>query len=43
VYGHSWFVDPAKRLTVTVLTNTAVEGMSGQFPMQIREALYATL
>ena len=43
VYGHSWFVDPAKRLTVVVLTNTAVEGVSGQFPMQIRDAIYATL
>ncbi|HXM40864.1 MAG TPA: serine hydrolase domain-containing protein [Bryobacteraceae bacterium] len=43
VYGHSWFVDPAKRLTVVVLTNTAVEGLTGQFPMQIRDAIYAAL
>jgi len=42
-YGHAWFVDPAKRLTVIVLTNTAVEGMSGQFPAQIRDAIYAGL
>lgn len=28
VYGHSWFVDPAKSLTVVALTNTGVEGMS---------------
>ena len=42
VYGHSWFVDPAKRLTVVVLTNTAVEGMT-QFPTQIRNAIYASL
>jgi CubicO group peptidase (beta-lactamase class C family) len=41
VYGHSWFVDPAKRLTAVVLTNTAVEGLFGQFPAQIRDAIYA--
>ena len=41
VYGHSWFVDPAKRLTVVILTNTAVEGLFGQFPIQIRDAAYA--
>jgi CubicO group peptidase (beta-lactamase class C family) len=41
VYGHSWFVDPAKRLAVVVLTNTAVEGIFGQFPTQIRDAIYA--
>ncbi len=41
VYGHSWFVDPAKRLSVVVLTNTSVEGLLGQFPAQIRDAIYA--
>jgi CubicO group peptidase (beta-lactamase class C family) len=43
VYGHSWFVDPVKRLTVVILTNTAIEGMAGQFPYQIRDAVYAAL
>jgi CubicO group peptidase (beta-lactamase class C family) len=43
VYGHSWFVDPVKSLTVVVLTNTAIEGMAGQFPYQIRDAVYAAL
>jgi CubicO group peptidase (beta-lactamase class C family) len=40
-YGHSWFVDPERRLTVVALTDTAVEGMSGQFPTAIRDAVYA--
>lgn len=40
VWGHSWFVDPERRLVVVVLTNTAVEGMSGKFPADIRDAVY---
>jgi CubicO group peptidase (beta-lactamase class C family) len=40
VYGHSWFVDPAQRLTVVAMTNTAVEGMSGAFPRAVRDAVY---
>lgn len=40
VYGHSWFVDLSKDLIVVSLTNTAIEGMSGQFPAQIRDAVY---
>jgi CubicO group peptidase (beta-lactamase class C family) len=40
VYGHSWFVDPVKKITVVALTNTALEGMSGKFPGAIREAVY---
>jgi CubicO group peptidase (beta-lactamase class C family) len=39
-YGHSWFVDPARNLTVVALTNTAFEGMSGAFPRDIRDAVY---
>lgn len=39
-YGHSWFVDPARGLTVVALTNTAFEGMSGAFPTDIRDAVY---
>ncbi|EAU65341.1 beta-lactamase [Stigmatella aurantiaca DW4/3-1] len=41
VYGHSWFVDPERRLTVIALTNTFPEGMSGTFPTAVRDALYA--
>ena len=36
-YGYSWFVDPASGLTVVAPTNTAFEGMSGDFPRQIRD------
>ncbi|HVI91714.1 MAG TPA: serine hydrolase domain-containing protein [Dongiaceae bacterium] len=43
VYGHSWFVDPVARLTVIGLTNTAVAGMTGAFPMVVRDAVYAGL
>jgi CubicO group peptidase (beta-lactamase class C family) len=43
VYGHSWFVDPVRKLTVVVLTNTAPEGMAGKFPDGIRDAVYAAL
>lgn len=39
-YGHSWFVDRSNRLTVIALTNTAFEGMSGAFPVDIRNAVY---
>lgn len=39
-YGHSWFVDPVRRLTVVALTNTAFAGMAGRFPIAIRDAVY---
>lgn len=41
-YGHSWFVDPVRNLTVVALTNTAFEGMGGKFVFDIRDAIYAT-
>jgi CubicO group peptidase (beta-lactamase class C family) len=41
VYGGSWFVDPANALTVVVLTNTAIEGMGGVLPGDVRAAVYA--
>jgi CubicO group peptidase (beta-lactamase class C family) len=40
VYGHSWFIDPANRLTVVGLTNTAIEGMAGRFPAGLLNAVY---
>lgn len=40
VYGHSWFVDPARKLTVVALTNTALEGMWGKFTTDLRDAVY---
>jgi CubicO group peptidase (beta-lactamase class C family) len=41
VYGHSWFVDPAKGLTAVALTNTAVEGVAGKFRADLRDAIYS--
>jgi CubicO group peptidase (beta-lactamase class C family) len=43
VYGHSWFVDPERRLTVIALTNTALEGLAGRFPIELRDAIYRVL
>ena len=40
VYGHSWFVDPARRLSVVALTNTLYEGTSGRFVNALRDAVY---
>jgi CubicO group peptidase (beta-lactamase class C family) len=42
VYGHSWWVDPARRLSVVVITNTGIEGMSGAFSSDITSAVYGT-
>ena len=41
VYGHTWFVDPARALTVVALTNTSLAGLFGQFPVDVRDAVYA--
>jgi CubicO group peptidase (beta-lactamase class C family) len=43
VYGHSWFVDPAHKLVVVSLTNTAIAGMIGAFPTALRDAVYGAL
>ncbi|SMH42394.1 serine hydrolase [Maritimibacter sp. HL-12] len=40
--GSHWFVDPAVGLTVVVLTNTSVAGVIGDFPAEMRDAIYAT-
>jgi len=42
VYGHSWFVDPSRKLTVILLTNTALEGMMGKVTADLRDAVYAS-
>jgi CubicO group peptidase (beta-lactamase class C family) len=42
-YGHSWFIDPARALSVVALTNTLYEGMHGAFVDELRDAVYATL
>ncbi|HKR33317.1 MAG TPA: serine hydrolase domain-containing protein [Steroidobacteraceae bacterium] len=43
VYGHSWFVDPTAQLSCALLTNTALEGMIGRLPIELRNAVYDTL
>jgi CubicO group peptidase (beta-lactamase class C family) len=42
-YGHAWFVDPARQLSVVAFTNTLYEGMSGQFVNALRDAVYHDL
>lgn len=43
VYGHAWFVDPTRKITVVAFTNTALEGMWGKFTTDLRDAVYAEL
>lgn len=40
VYGNTWFIDPAERLTVVSLTNNALEGCTGAYPEMLRAAVY---
>jgi hypothetical protein len=40
VYGNHFFVDPARKVTVIVLTNTALAGMTDAFPDALLEAVY---
>ncbi|WP_439620899.1 serine hydrolase domain-containing protein [Hyphomonas sp.] len=40
ILGGHWFVDPAKKLSVVVLTNTCVAGVIGAFPAEVRNAVY---
>ncbi|PZP95211.1 MAG: serine hydrolase [Variovorax paradoxus] len=42
-YGHSWFVDRPRALTVVALTNTLYEGMHGRFVNDLRDAVYQGL
>lgn len=40
VYGHSWFVDPVRKLSVVSFSNTALAGVNGPYPDAIRAAVY---
>lgn len=40
VYGHHWYIDPAQRLSVLSLSNTAVEGMAGPYVEELMAAVY---
>jgi len=39
VWGHSWHVDPTRKLTIVNLTNTTLEGMVGQMVRDIQQAV----
>lgn len=39
VWGHSWNVDPVRKITIVNLTNTTLEGMAGQLPRDIQAAV----
>ena len=43
VYGHNWFVDPARKLTVVAFTNTTPEGLWGKFGTDLRDAVYESV
>ncbi len=43
ILGGHWFVDPAERLTVVVLTNTSVVDVIGAFQVEIRDAVDSVL
>jgi CubicO group peptidase (beta-lactamase class C family) len=43
VWGHSWFIDPARRLSVVSLSNTALEGMMGRYVRDLRDAICAVV
>lgn len=43
VYGGSWWVDREAGLSVVLLTNTAIEGMTGKLPGEIKAAIYESL
>jgi CubicO group peptidase (beta-lactamase class C family) len=39
-YGHNWFIDLSRQLTVVAFSNTAFEGCNGAFRDEIRDAVY---
>ncbi|PWC18935.1 serine hydrolase domain-containing protein [Brenneria corticis] len=43
VYGHTWFIDRARGLSVIALTNTTGEGVNGAFPKELRDTIYREL
>ncbi|MCB1446969.1 MAG: beta-lactamase family protein [Rhizobiaceae bacterium] len=40
VYGLDWFIDRVNGLTALLVTNNAMEGCTGAFPLDIRDAIY---
>jgi CubicO group peptidase (beta-lactamase class C family) len=41
IYGTTFWVDPAVRLSVIALTNTALEGVTGSFAADVVDAVYS--
>lgn len=39
VYGHHWFIDPVRKITLVGLTNTTLEGMWGRFTLDLKTAV----
>jgi CubicO group peptidase (beta-lactamase class C family) len=39
VWGHTWFIDPARRVSMVSLSNTALEGMMGRYVRDLRDAI----
>jgi hypothetical protein len=40
VYGNHYWVDPVAHISFVALTNTAVAGMFGAFPLALQRAVY---
>ena len=43
IYGHHWYVDPANKLSVVALSNTAIAGFAGPYVDALKAAVYETL
>jgi CubicO group peptidase (beta-lactamase class C family) len=42
-YGHEYFVNPRRNLSMVMFSNTACEGTAGAYPMDLRDAAYYAL
>ncbi|WP_194899260.1 serine hydrolase domain-containing protein [Catenulispora pinisilvae] len=42
-YGHNWFIDPVREITVVSLSNTTPAGMFSDYTLQLRDAVYRRL
>lgn len=43
IYGHNWFIDPARDLTMVSMSNTGLEGSDGAYRDEIAHAVYSSL
>ncbi|WP_237153579.1 serine hydrolase domain-containing protein [Oryzibacter oryziterrae] len=41
IYGHQWLVDPTAEISAVIFSNTAMEGCTGQYPLDVRDAIFA--